>query len=98
MVGYPSNLNTKEDYLFVKDNFPASMWKDDFQALLDSVNEWFNIGEIKKANGIIDATHKIVEDIETGKTYQYELKENKDCKLYQLGFTVEEIKNIINTI
>lgn len=98
MVGYPNNLNTKDDYLFVKDNFPSVMWKKDFQALLDSVYEWYNIGEIEKENGITDDTHKTVEDVELGKVYQYELKENKDCKLYQLGFTVDEIKNIINTI
>ncbi len=98
MVGYPKTLSTKEDYLYVKDNFPYTFWKKDFQSLLDTVNEWYNLGEIEKDKGVTDNTHKVVEDTENNKYYQYELKENKDCKLNRLGFTADEVNTILNSI
>ena len=36
MKGYPKNLNTKFDYLYVKENFKRELWEKDFQNLLDT--------------------------------------------------------------
>ena len=98
MVGYPKFLNTKEDYEFVRANFPKEQWKSDFKALLDERYEWFNLGEIE-GEGVTDDTHKVVEDKRDDETvvrYQYEYKENENARIYRLGYTVEEVENILN--
>lgn len=94
MVGYPKTLNTKDDYEFVKNNFPKDMWKDDFQDLLDTRYDWFNEGEVS-GEGVSDDTHKIVEDTEANKKYQYVYKENMNCLMYQLGYTADEVESIL---
>ena len=48
MVGYPKSLKTKEDYEYVRNNFPKEMWKKDFQALLDSSYDWFFVEKLLK--------------------------------------------------
>lgn len=96
MIGYPKHLNTKEDYEYVKDNFPAEEWKPYYQELLDTQKDWFPIGEVEESNGITDDTHKIVEEKDltnkTTKYIQYELQDNPNCLLLRLGFTAEEVK------
>lgn len=98
MVGYPKFLNTKEDYEFVRANFPKEQWASDFKALLNERYEWFNLGEIE-GEGVTDDTHKVVEDKRDDETvvrYQYEYKENENARIYRLGYTVEEVENILN--
>ena len=41
MKGYPKNLKTKFDYLYVKENFKRELWEKDFQNLLDTRMDWF---------------------------------------------------------
>ncbi len=97
MVGYPKFLNTKEDYEFVRANFPKEQWRPDFEALLNERYEWFNLGEIK-GEGTTDDTHKVVEDKRDDETvirYQYEYKENENARIYRLGYTVDEVKAIL---
>lgn len=96
MKGFPKWLNSKDDYLYVMENFPREQWADKFQALLDDRLAWFNIGEITD-EGITDDNHKVVESEFGGETkkYQYELKENPSCLLCKLGFTVDEVESII---
>ena len=96
MRGYPKNLNTKFDYLFVKDNFPRDKWEKDFKALLETTHDWFFVSMLAtKEEGIEDDTHKIVEDTTKNTFAQYEYRENPQCKLYTLGFTRKEVENII---
>ncbi len=98
MVGYPKFLNTKEDYEFVRANFPKEEWESDFKALLNERYEWFNLGEIE-GEGVTDDTHKVVEDKQDDGTvvrYQYEYKENENARIYRLGYTVEEVESILN--
>ena len=96
MVGYPKNLNSKFDYLFVKDMFPREMWEKDFKNLLETTHDWFFVSILKsKEDGIEDTTHKIVEDTINNTISQYEYRENPECKLNQLGFSREEIENIL---
>lgn len=90
MVGYPKYLNTKDDYEFVRENFPKEKWIGAFQSLLETRLEWFNEGEILN-DGITDDTHKVVVDDQTGAKYQYVYKENPNCRMKQLGYTEDEI-------
>ena len=100
MKGYPKHLNTKSDYIFVKNNFPKNQWAKDWQTLLDSRQDWFFVKALPdKASGVEDATHKIVET-QSGEsekvTYsQYELREDKNAKIYRLGFTIAEVETAL---
>ena len=44
MVGFPTALNTKADYEYVRANFPAEQWQPVYQDLLDTMYDWFNMG------------------------------------------------------
>lgn len=96
MVGYPKCLNTREDYEFVRTNFSKEDFRQDFQNLLDTMGDWFNMGKLSDGEqGKTDDTHKIVKDAETGDSYQYEFKVNPNCRLFQLGYTEEYVKKIL---
>ena len=91
MRGLPKNLNTKEDYLYLKDNYDKEYWLQAFQNLLDTRYSWFAIDE---KDYIEDDKHKKVYN-EQEDTYEYFVhKLNKNAKLYQLGFTVKEVQEI----
>lgn len=97
MVGYPKFLNTKEDYEFVRANFPREKWEGDFKALLNERYEWFNVGEAE-GEGVTDETHKVVESTNIDGVVtrsQYEYKENENARIYRLGYTVDEVKAIL---
>lgn len=99
MRGYPKNLNSKEDYEFVRANFPAEQWLPDWQNLLESRFVWLPTGPVESEEaGIVDDTHKVVaSETEEGKTEytQYELSENRRAKIFRIGFTVEEVEQAI---
>lgn len=100
MNGYPKRLNSKKDYLYVRENFPREQWLPDFQALLDSYMDWFWVKDLEsKDEGIEDETHKIVEtqemESEEVKYAQYELQENPTAKIFRIGFTVEEVEELM---
>ena len=101
MKGFPKTLNTKEDYEYVKGNFPAKQWVPEYQKLLDSMKDWVPTGKLESADsGISDNTHKVTEEAgnESGgeKAYiQWELQEIPTCKLNRLGFTKEEVQAAI---
>ena len=91
MRGLPKNLNTKEDYLYIKDNYNKEYWLSAFQNLLDTRYSWF---AIDKKDYVEDDKHKKVHNEQEG-TYEYFVhKLNKNAKLYQLGFTVKEVQAI----
>jgi hypothetical protein len=104
MIGYPKYLNTKEDYLYVKDNFPRKDWESDFQRLLDTRMEWLNVGQLESSEaGVTDDTRKVVtvgeDDMSMGAVqhYQYEYREDPNCTLLRLGFTVDEVEAILTS-
>ena len=103
MYGYPKRLNTKKDYISVKENFPKEQWSKDWQALLDSRMNWFVTGELEReAYGITDETHKVIKEDPMGeegetKYYQAELQEDPNCKLFKLGLTVEEVEEALES-
>lgn len=97
MKGYPKMLNSKDDYEFVRNKFPREEWQEDFKSLLETQKEWFNTGAIEENNkGIEDETHRVVIDKQSGIRYQYELKEDPNCKLTQLRYTADEVNRILD--
>lgn len=95
MRGFPKTLSSKEDYLYVKDNFSVEEWKPEWQKLLDNHQVWMPTGEVaSEAAGVTDATHKVEKMEEDGKVtfMQYELQDNPEAKIYRLGFTVAEVE------
>lgn len=102
MKGYPKHLNSKEDYIYVKENFPKEYWEKDFQNLLDTRCNWVTVKELEsKEDGIEDSTHKIIEAEDyTGagqtKYYQTEYKDIKTAPIHVLGFTVKEIEQYLS--
>ena len=109
MKGYPQHLNTKADYMYVKENFKRDLWEKDFQNLLDTRMDWFFVKNLdSQEEGLNDSTHKVVENkseeldkdgklIEKVTYSQFELKENPQCKLNLIGFTVDEVLEILNS-
>ena len=95
------HLNTKADYLNFKQHFPPEVWEPEFQALLDGRKNWLNTGKLAEEQaGVVDDTHKVIElkDDITNKVkerYQYKYQEDPNCKLFRLGFTVEEVEENI---
>lgn len=100
MNGYPKNLNSKSDYLYVMQNFPKEQWERGVKDLLESESDWFFDHELAEGEaGVTDATHKVVENQDTsGKTTrsQFVWKSNPDAKMYKLGFTKEELERFLS--
>lgn len=100
MVGFPKALNSKFDYEFIRENFPIEKWRPAFQDLLDERMQWFNMGKIDSPEkGITDKTHKVIEnpasDDRPAEYYQYELREDPACKMFRLGFTADEVNEVL---
>lgn len=101
MKGFPNTLSSKEDYEYIRANFPAEQWKPHWQDLLDSRMDWFWVENLPVGKeGIVDDTHKVEvsekigEDEET--VYmQYELLENPMAKIFRIGFTVAEVEEAL---
>lgn len=99
MKGYPKHLNTKEDYEYVRHNFPKEVWEDDFKNLLDTQYDWFFEKELaENEEGLTDTTHKVVENEQDDKVTrsQYKWDYNPFCKLARIGYTEQEVQDILN--
>ena len=101
MKGFPKHLNSKQDYIYIRENFPAEQWKPVWQDLLDGQKNWFCVGKLdSKDAGITDSTHKVVESVnqqdEKTEYYQYELQKDYSCDMFRLGFTEAEVVEAIN--
>jgi hypothetical protein len=98
MRGFPKHLNTKADYLYVKENFPPEQSRPAFQRLLDERFAWLPVGPLKAGDkGLEDKTHRVVEmRDESGQNVtervQEEYREDPNATIFRLGFTVEEVK------
>ena len=89
-------LNTKFDYEYVRKNFPEEIWRAKYQALLDDRMQWLNTRKLnQKADGVTIANQKKVvtnkKDDGMEEYYQYEFKEDPNCKLKRLGFSMIEV-------
>lgn len=99
MKGYPKHINSKQDVINLLVDYPLET-KVFLQGLLDSKDNWFFVSDLENDNGIKDDTHKVVENKnEDVITYaQYELREDSNAYLFRLGFTVDEVKEMISQI
>ena len=104
MKGFPKHLNSKFDYYYIKENFPASKWKPYWQRLLDDRYRWMDDHELEDpSEGITDETHKVEErrttDQSTGEEIvtwmQLEYKQNPGSDFWRMGFTVEEVEKAL---
>ena len=92
MEGPARHLATKYDYEYVRDN--QDDWKDYWQTLYSDRLIWDNVELV--GEGVTDATHRLIQsqDMETNEptTIQQELVLDANCKLFRIGFTVEEVE------
>lgn len=88
------SLNTKQDYLNVL-TFKPEEAKKELQLLLNTRFVWQTTAILSDADtGINDDTHRVVG--EPPERMQQELIEDENAKIFRLGFTVEEVKEILN--
>ena len=73
------------------------MWKKDFNNLLETEYNWFFI-KVLEDNEEIEQNfvQKIVTDPQTGVRSLYIWKQDPNCKLLQLGYTEQEVINILS--
>lgn len=99
MHGFPKHLNSKFDFEYVRENFSREKWAPLFEELLSEQKVWVCTGTlVETETGIEDATHKIVESEAMDKTivrYQYDYVADENCRMIRLGYTVEEINDIL---
>lgn len=89
-------LQTKQDYLNCLAMNPQE-GKEELRILLNSRFSWMNTIVLDSAdNGdlIIDDTHRIIGDDD--EFYYQEYLEDSTAKLFRIGFTVEEVKELLN--
>lgn len=95
MHGFPKTLNSKEDYEYIKTNYPESSWKPLFQNLLNTVQDWFYVRKLEDSEEIPEGNYKTVDadqNDEDQRRSLYELKDNPTAKLFRLGYTKSEIE------
>jgi hypothetical protein len=99
MRGFPKHLNTKADYEYVRTKFSEEQWGPAWQALQDSRFVWETTGIVAlEKDGKTDDTHRtIAAQDEDGKAefHQQELTEDKNARLFRLGFTVEDVEKVL---
>lgn len=102
MHGFPKHLNSKVDYEYVRVNFPKEKWLPFFEELLNKQKVWFYTKTLAEGEvGITDDTHKVVENEDMDKTiirYQYEFIVDENSQMIKLGYTKEEIEDIIGEL
>ena len=102
MRGFPQSLATKQDYLNCLPIFPEET-KRALRCLLADRYNWEIIKELSdKSKGKENETHRILaqeriagDGKKTVYYVQLEKKEDKNARIFQLGFTVKEIESLV---
>lgn len=95
MFGYPEVFNTKHD-VYVAYDLDKAKTKEIIRTWLQEEYDWFFVKKLEDLeSGIEDDTHKVVVHETNGERYQYELRKNESCMMYHLGFTRQEIENML---
>lgn len=100
MKGFPKYFNTKQDVLNVIEEYPSET-KAFVKKCLDERKGWITTEKLADgAAGVTDETHRVAEckDDASGQVterYQEEFKDDPNCKLFRLKFTVEEAQALI---
>lgn len=102
MIGFPKHLNSKQDYEnIVKDFGYCDEVKAAYQALLATNKHYVFDRELtdgEEPDGSEPEYKVMSEELPDGtvKRVQYRLVDNPNSKLKQLGFTIEEVEEVIN--
>ncbi|WP_375632978.1 MULTISPECIES: hypothetical protein [unclassified Bartonella] len=104
MIDYPEHLNSKQDYLNML-SFDKVETVRRLEMLLATRFYWVFVKELGEGEeGIEDDTHKVcltttmpfdLNGDFVEKRCQYELQESEYAPLFQLGFRVEEVEQLI---
>lgn len=98
MKGFPKNLNSKQDYYFIKDNYPVEQWLPYWKDLIKTSYDWFYIRDVDEDENIENNDqYKVIETTQDNKTTRslYQYKENPSCKIIRLGFDRQEVIEVI---
>jgi len=96
MRGYPHVLNSRQDYNNVIEDFGYNeKVKRHYQGLLNSATKW-QFDKVLDSEDEADEgdDYKTMEEEERG-LVQYKKVTNENGKIFRLGFTVEEVKEVI---
>jgi len=94
---YPTELKTREDYDFARQNFDFSLWKKDWRALL-FCKTWRTTKTSDSLDGLIqDSTHRVIKNQSpAGVSYvEQEYVDDPSAKINLFGLTQEEVKQIL---
>lgn len=87
-------LNTKQDYLNYLTQNPKKA-KEELQQLLNLRYTWSDIQILLSKDGFVeDDTHRLIEN--DGEYLYQKYVEDKNAKLFRIGFTVKEVEDLIN--
>jgi len=103
MRGFPKHLNTRYDVEYCLAEYPEET-EAFLTKKLAEVKQWQVTGKLAAdAVGVTDETHKVVvvegKDQASKKAeerYQYEYKDDPNCELFRLGFTVKEAEDMLS--
>ncbi|WP_375666707.1 hypothetical protein [Bartonella sp. TT121SHDZB] len=104
MLDYPEHLNSKQDYLNML-SFDKIETVRRLEDLLATRFYWIFVKELGEGEeGLTDDTHKVCVQTEIPvdlegsfieKRCQYELQESAHALIFRLGFSVEEVEQLI---
>ncbi|WP_273718497.1 MULTISPECIES: hypothetical protein [Bartonella] len=104
MIDYPEHLNSKQDYLNMLE-FDKEETVKRLEVLLSTRFYWVFVKELQEGEeGLEDDRHRVCVTTEipsdlkgnfVEKRCQYELQESEYAPLFQLGFSVEEVEQLI---
>lgn len=97
MKGFPKHINSRQDVVNLLVSHPAEM-RAELQAMLSEVLVWQQgLALAADDPGLTDATHQVktITEDDQEVRYQYELREDPNCKLYRLGITQADVANMI---
>lgn len=104
MIGVPKHLNTKEDVLYVytlalQGQLPKDEVKRKIENLLSDEKIWVYKAEVE-SDYTPSETEKVMLQQETDgeKHICFELQDNPNARFLQMGFTKEEILNLIKNL
>lgn len=103
MKGNPKTLNSKADFIYVKENCEVGYWLPRWKGLLEGRFIWISTGELENEDaGVTDDTHRVdvstqTDDLgeETTVYTQLELVEDPYSTFARLGFTEDEVNAAI---
>ena len=92
MRGLPKFFNTKQDYLNCLTEF-AEETKAELKKLLDYRFSWFDVAVIEGEVTELGVNQRVIENGDEKKLQ--EEKEDPNARIFQLGFTVAEVEELL---